>query len=349
MQKWTVLVIVVLLALVLGLQSLLNKHEAQAPVVPAHQGEPSSAAAPAPAAVTGMIASPMQEIGASHVTGAVSSEFMGFQSACSGGVTLDDVVNARQGLTTLGALYDPHDTDEIFTAMNNFFTCKAIVEGGTAPCEFMPSVIPAEKGGGPGKETPRDRCVKPVNNETLFVAYLAGRYPTGNPLCLSKAATMEIPKPGQFCAWSVNRMDKICDGAPAGEKKEGCLKEFPAKKSDCTGDGAAPCLVRYGLYTALKAGNAAQCPDTYRSVCEAILTTSRGATCAELGEKAGKLYCAYVGKLKKKQDDKLAQEQKVAARKQADEEYKKKMALQKEQQKEQDAINKRAREILRRK
>lgn len=330
MKKWIVLVIVLLLGIMLGLQHLLNKREVKVSDLakPTQQAETGGAMPdPAPA----MLAVPMKDT-SSSAFGDPAASLSGFQSACTGGISLDDFVTAREGINTLKALYDPHKTDKVFKAMNSYFICKAVAENDTALCEYLPAQLP--RGVKDVKESPRNACAQPVK-ETLFTAYMAGKYPAGEADCLSMAKENSYPDPEQFCGGVLKvGMEKVCSLVPAGERKTGCLREYPAKKTDCPG-GESKCLRRLGIYTALKAGDPSQCPEGYQATCDAVLMKSRGASCFELGDRAVKLYCSYLEEMNKKE-----------AKQVQDEESKRLDAQKKEQQKMMDEINRQARQTL---
>ncbi|HAH31627.1 MAG TPA: hypothetical protein DCL44_04870 [Elusimicrobia bacterium] len=299
MKKWTVLVFIALLGLILGLRYLSKKNEAKVEQNAGMQlSEPVGVALPQGVntySPSGSVASSPAD---SSALDAAASK-----GACEGGA-LNDILSSHGvswGYSTKGVVFEPSETEKIYEALENYFSCEAVAMDDMAACG--PLTTDSGDKGDVRFSNPRYKCSDSANR-VLFKAYMAGMHGNASA-CASFLAGDSVKDikldTVEFCNIAAKGMENICVGLapflPASKKAE-CLTVFPAKKTDCSGKEF--CLDNYKIYSAIKARNPGQCPEKYRPACEAFFS-KRQASCSNLITKASKLYCSSLAVLKKKQ------------------------------------------------
>lgn len=315
MPKWMVGVLVALMILIAGLQLILRKTEVKT-------AGPEMSAVPAEQA--GVAPPPSQ----SQVSRPASPA--GTQKTCFDG-SLEDNLIANGGYSALRSILAPPETDGLFSDAGRYFSCRAVVSNDTAPCDYLPADIPPEMGGSKIPVPTRISCAEEVK-AARFIAYMAGKY-TDQSACLTQPAFKREKDLAGFCAVAAKGMEGFCGLRPqtSKEQEKRCRMIFPAQKSDCAGDITKKCLARYSTYTAIKAGDAKQCPDLYRGSCAGF--AGGPDACAPLAVQAKSSYCSQLVVLKKREDEKLMAEQRYADRLKKIEEDKMAAVLRKEAEK----------------
>ena len=277
MQKWGVLIIVVLLAAVLGFQRFMKKNEPMSqPAQSSGQSDQVGVALP-----SGSAASPE------------ASAYVPGQKP----LTNCAAKSAEQILSEKSELWDYSSKNTTFTAeqrkkiygvMGNYLVCRAVGLDNLSGCKSL-----ANNSGKSDLTTPDSRC-KDNANTVLFYAYMAGRYKNKDACSLFlKGESMKGAKVNvdDFCAAAARGMDGVCPGIKKSlsDKDYGkCRTLFPAAASDCGSDQT--CLSSLKLYAAIKSGSSADCPPEYAGTCEAYLT-QKTAPCSVYAQELTKVYC----------------------------------------------------------
>ncbi len=298
MKKWTIIVVVALMGLLMVLQYLNNKKAGTGQPVPGN---------PPPATDSQGVALPPDAAGglpqnlATTPSSVMSSDVMldmeGAKTACEGGSIRD--ILAAQGKTWgqkadhgLNAVLTRADEEKMGVWVDKFVLCKALSNRDPEVCNYSTASSAYRK------YSPKAICLSAVN-DIASIAYLAG---LNNQISacewLIKDAIEDFPNSGikniataDFCSAAAKGPEGLCAALPA---LKGCPKMFPAKAADCGGD--RDCLENWELYQGVKTADPARCGSENVEFCKGYF--GKGPSCAEFAEEASKLYCAALGKAK---------------------------------------------------
>lgn len=298
MKKWAILVVVVLMALLLGLQQLSkrNKDNGAMPAVPAPSAEQTGVSLPPEAAEAGR-----PPLGSQYPAGAMGADIFSVQGtsvACEGG-SINDILEAR-GKTwgpKADAAHSPvlsaADTEKMSLDLSKYVACEAFAGRDQSLCGYAPEEMKAR--GYTSKE-----CSDALND------FLAMEYMTGKRDDIAACAWilsdamedwpdsgLKNLSTGDFCPVAAKGMENICAGVPSISRKD-CPKIFPAVKSDCGGD--KDCLENLALYTAIKTADAGKCGGENAEYCKMYFGKS---SCKTLASSASKEYCSGLAKATK--------------------------------------------------
>lgn len=360
MKKWTILVIVVLAALILLVQYVIEKK-----VVPAGPGgsqapvaeQPLGVALPEDAAVSAAraVGNFVPETSGSVYGGIALPTIQPFyKGACEGG-SLKEMLDTHDrywGFFARNTAFTPEESNKMYNLLADYVGCQASARTDTTLCDNLPGV--AEKDGQkvPKEITPHYIC-RDKTVSVLYEGYRAGLVKDEFP-CRAMSERWDKTRVAMFSVPELCR--KISEGrAPALSYLKGIFTApeaaplleatFPVKEADCAGD--RECLNRYAIFKGVKSGNAKACPKEYATYCQALSERS-ALPCDKTLQEMSKFYCATVSRVKKatggyigmsKADIAAEIEKAKAVKNEAD-------MIKKEQEKQQAEVNKRAKELL---
>lgn len=224
---------------------------------------------------------------------------------CKGG-SLNEILSSHGRIWGYGAQYGAFkqdETEEVYALLGNYLACVGLARRSPSYCDYLPGLdndraLKLDRFG-----TPNARC-RERYMDVSFAGFAAGREKSDDAcrIMLGGSSLSEGRQvPGEdFCSAAAAGMEGMCAKfAPFSSKQEQalCRRFLPASKDDCGSDG--PCLARLAVYGALKAGDAAGCPEDYRGLCGSFLTKSE-ASCSVLLVKLGASYCEYLGSAQKR-------------------------------------------------
>lgn len=297
MKKWTVVVAVALMGLLLVFQYLNDKKTGgDKPVTGGQQTAEDTQGVSLPPDASG----PPQNLVVTP-PGVMSSDAMldmeGAKSACEGG-TIRDIL-AAQGKTWgqkadhgLNAVLSRADEEKMSVWVDKFVLCKALSNRDPEVCNYSTASSAYRK------YSPKAICLSAVN-DIASIAYLAGQ---NNQITacewLIKDAVEDFPNSGiknvataDFCAAASKGPEALCAALP---DLKGCSRMFPSKASDCGSD--RDCLENWDLYRGVKDADPSRCGKENEEYCKGYF--GKGPSCAEFADEASKLYCAALAKAK---------------------------------------------------
>ncbi|OGR77152.1 MAG: hypothetical protein A2X32_07680 [Elusimicrobia bacterium GWC2_64_44] len=224
---------------------------------------------------------------------------------CQGG-SLNEILSSHGrlwGYTARHASFRPAETEKMYGVLGRYLSCVGLARRSPSYCDYLPGLdsgasVKLDRFG-----TPNARC-REFYTDVSFPGFAAGREKSDEPcrLVLAGSNLSEGRRvPGrEFCEAAAAGQEGLCDKfAPSISREElaQCRRFLPARKDDCGSDGE--CLSRLAVYEAMKAGDAAACPEDYRGQCGAFLSGSE-ASCSVLLVKLGADYCEYLAGAQKR-------------------------------------------------
>lgn len=300
MKKWTIVVVVALMGLLLVFQYLNDKNAG--PGKPPPGGQPASGEAQG-VSLPPEVSDPAQNLATMPSSSAMSADVTldmeGAKTACEGGSIRD--ILAAQGKTWgskadhgISAVLTRADEEKMAVWVDKFVLCKALANRDPEVCSYSTASSAYRK------YSPKAVCLSAVN-DIASMAYLAGM---NNQISacewLLKDAIEDFPNSGiknistaDFCAAAAKGPEGICAALPALNARD-CPRMFPAKASDCSGD--RDCLENLELYKGVKAGDPSKCGSENVEFCKGYF--GKGPSCADFAGEASKLYCDALAKAK---------------------------------------------------
>lgn len=362
MKKWAILVLVVLASALLLLQYAAEKKKtAMTPgSTPAPTAEqPLGVALPAEASkpVTVPVDSYISQSGRGPIV--IPLVQSAYKGACEGG-SLKDMMLSHDSYWGSFAKDSPflfEDTQKMYDFMVDYVSCQAAARADVSLCDSLPG--PGEKDGVAVslEVSPSSICRKKITM-LLFESYLAGNI-KGDSYCrlgladtnqadLSKFSIpefCEVASKGPESAVSF-LLKAFAPGSP--EVSAYFATRLPAKESDCR--EKPECLVEFGLYDAMKKGHPADCPAEYKAQCQALSGRST-ASCEKILPEMSKFYCASMERAKKARGGYVGMSKEAVAEDIQKKKQEKAEAerIKKEQDQIQLEVNKRVKEVLKKK
>lgn len=290
MKKWTVLIFVLLLGLLLGQRQLNKKNELpKQEVLPSAQVPEQIGVPLPPGAVASIPAySPTDEVrfptgpaAAANKEIAVAEPLM-----CANGSIKE--MMASEGKTwgrtvpLSPRLPDPDIAEKLYGVMGNYLSCKAAATGDLGACKPLPTSTT--------RTDLRRNCVQDAN-KVLFSAYMLGKT-KDREICDAFVANSLVGATldrAEFCSAASKGLKSLSKQPIFSGKKK---FPIPLNREGCNGSEA--CLSSFGVYEAIEAGNPSQCYGAQRQHCEAYLRHSQ-LPCADLAREASMMYCSYLG------------------------------------------------------
>ncbi len=367
MKKWTILVIVALAAVLLAMQYLMERKRGP---VPGPAGQPAPSEQIGVALPPGATAYELPEAADNYVPEAAGGSAYGspiylpfiqsaYKGACEGG-SLKDMISTHGsywGFFARGVAFNLDETNKMYGMLSDYVACSAAARLDISLCDSLPG---ASQGGAVSvsQESSPNYLCREKTSRLLFEAYLSGNM-TDASYCRIGLSTWDkadldrfsVP---DFCA-------ALAKGPAAAEPflmkafaptppdaKARIAAAFPMSEGDCRKD--QDCLVTYGLYSAMKSGRAQACPKSYQPQCRALLDRST-VPCDKLLQDMSRFYCGAVERVKKlsggfiglTQDQFKAEIEKTKAARAQEE------SMRKEMKKLDEEVNKRAKEMLKKK
>lgn len=361
MKKWAILVLVVLASALLLLQYAAEKKKtAMTPgSTPAPAAEqPLGVALPADASKP--VTVPVDSYAAQSGRGPIVIPLVqsAYKGACEGGSLKDMMVShdTYWGSFAKDSPFLPSDTLKMYDLMVDYVSCQAAARGDVSLCDSLPG--PGEKDGIKVslEGSPSFVCRSNVT-KLFFEAYQAGSLKDDSSCRLSLAnwdqadlAHFSVPKvcellakgPGNVWSYLVESF------APAPEAPGRIAAEFPVKEGDCQKD--KDCLLKFRLYSAAKNNRPNDCPAEYRSQCQALNGRST-ASCEKILPEMSKFYCASLDRAKKARGGYVGMSKEALAEEIQKAKLEKTEAdrIKKEQDQIQLEVNKRVKEVLKKK
>jgi hypothetical protein len=361
MKKWTILVIVVLAAVLLFMQYLMEKRKSDTaiPGRPVQSAEPQLGVA-LPESATGYV-SPAEVYlpppAGVKSTGQISFPMppTGYKGACEGG-SLSDMLATHDkywGFFARTAAFSQQDSQRMYALLGDYAACNAAARHDLGFCAYLPQSF--ERGTERSSEdmAPYQACWK-NSLPVIYEGFRAGlvkdqsscRY-TMEQADRNIVSRFSIPEMcaelGKSRGAAETYLRNIFRDMPSSRADELLDTSFPEKAADCRKD--QDCMNRYSTYAALKSGNGAACPKGTDAHCKALIERSV-EPCDKVLQDMSQFYCATVAKVKKatggyiglsKDELKLELAKLKAQKTEADE-------MKKEQNKIMEEVNKRVRE-----
>lgn len=168
--------------------------------------------------------------------------------------------------------------------MSDYYSCKALAARDVKFCEAL-----SNKGN--TVFTPRYVC-KERYNLIAYIGYMAGK--TGNKTPCLEYFTEDRRKglnlsAGEICAAATRGLPELCERLLGNPLKKSCRGHFPKSEADC--DKSNPrCMEMLAIYGALKSGNPALCPESYKEYCEVFLNRDE-APCSAVKSRLLLTFC----------------------------------------------------------
>jgi hypothetical protein len=309
MKKWQVLLAALLLALGAGFRVLQQRGAAGLSELPPVHVLPSGQALPED---TTQYYVPEEFLSVPPRSGAPSSygplptikNVIYSRGLCAGG-SLNEILSAHGRIWGHGAKHGAFreaETRKVYDLLGRYLACVGLARRDPGYCDYLPG----QDSGGALKldrfGTPNALC-REAYTDVSFPGFAAGREKSGEPcrLVLRGSNLSEGRRlPGdKFCEAAATGLEGFCDKFSSSVSREElaqCRRFLPSGQGDCGSD--ADCQARLAVYAAMKAGDAAGCPENYRGLCGAFLTNSEAA-CSVILVKLGASYCEYLASAQK--------------------------------------------------
>ncbi len=305
MKKWGILGLVILFGLLMFLRFLSKKAEAPSNMPPVTPPEEAAGVALPPGATAQTMAE--TPIASSYVSGAgdyndlmLPKMFSKYDGACKG-ASLEEMraTHGRYwGYFAKYSVLTPEENKKLYEYTADYVACSALARNDSDMCGALPGEAEADGIKVDSRMSVSDKCKKRAD-PVLFLSYLAGKVKSSN----SCYAVVSGWKPKILAKIS---MPALCDAASKGiiptreyalsvfpDQKRKIMSLFPDSKSSCGGD--AECLASFALYSAIKDGNASECPAAKAAFCEAVITKSPSG-CETIVKDMSKYYCRVIAR-----------------------------------------------------
>lgn len=310
MKKWQVLAAALLLALGAGFRLLQQRKSAGQAALPPVHVLPDGQALPEDTTqyyVPEEFLSVPPRSGAPVTYGAlptIKNEIYD-RGLCKGG-SLNEILSSHGrvwGYEAQHGAFRAHETEEMYALVGRYLACVGLARRTPSYCDYLPGL----DSGGSRKmdrfETPNYRCQE-YYMDVAFHGFAAGREKS-DEACRMVLRGSNLSEgrqvPGKdFCEAAAKGLENVCasfEGRINRHELGQCRRLLPAGKNDCGFDG--PCLSRLSVYRALKAGDAAACPEEYRGLCGSYLSNSE-ASCSVILVKVGATYCDFLAGAQKR-------------------------------------------------
>ena len=358
MNKWLVLVIVVLLALLAALQIVHRKQDGyKKQITQKTQAKSSGVSMPADT----RISDKMLDAHYANLDRAQLPAIKNIAGACKKG-SLKDIMDSYgklwgdefQGDNEHAKLFFTKKKSDIYKLAVHYFACQAAANREPLFCEPKTQLdipgIYAPAGTMTPEESREDvnlsfnGICRDSANRVMFAGYMSGLHKNeitcrafiqGNFMDMEN---LSMPS-GDFCAVASKGMENICRSISKHLPSDSlCLGTFPRNKQDCK--TSKICLDNLKIYTAIKNSKPQNCPSGYKEICRAFINRDSQA-CKPIAKRLSSSYCETFKKYQKKLSE---EKQKVTNQEQKEALVKKKEK--KAMAKEMDKMNKRIRELL---
>ncbi|MCG2726371.1 MAG: hypothetical protein L6420_09015 [Elusimicrobia bacterium] len=371
MNKWLILIIVVILAFLAALQIMQRKYYG-------HEKQTAQKAYVEPAGVS------LPPDATDHIEAldAMTRDLTGLEDSDSPGLkntkgvckegSLRDIMSSYGkiwGDADIGENYFLREDSEMYKLISSYFSCQAASSGDMRLCNSStdPNIIslPRKILTPEDELDDKDRSLRGIcrgmSSRVMFAGYMAGKHKdegTCHAFITAEFMDMEdlsVPI-SDFCSVASNGMENICSSIskylPANSL---CLKTFPKNKKDCEGESSKICMDNLQIYKAIKNSRPKDCPEGYKEICEAF-ENHNSKSCEPIAKRLSFLYCENLQKYKKI----MAEREKIKQAKEKEKEFEKikqaqekkreletiKQKQKQEREKELKEINKRVKKIL---
>jgi hypothetical protein len=359
MKKWTILVIVVLAGILLALQYVVEKKKSAVQsggAMPALE-EPVGVALPEGATtyMARQAENSMPEVGGAVYGSIVLPTIQtAYKGACEGG-SLREMLGTHDkywGFFAWDTPFTQAETQKMYGFLADYVACHAVARTDASLCDALPG--PAEKKGYKVTldMTPSFKC-REKTVEVLFAGFRSGLVKED----FSCRATVSSWAPEYVAKVSV---PELCSKLSVGRKdaaaylleifkqpgaEEWINAGFPIKEAECKKEDN--CMKRYVLYNGINTGKPQKCGADYAPHCQALAERTT-VPCDKILQNMSEFYCASVKRVKKvtggyigmtKEEIAADIERNKAAKAEAD-------TVKKEQEKAQEEVNKRVKEML---